>query len=64
MQQVTVNVDYGFTNDYYIVFELYSQNPMREEDGSWVKDESLSYVYAASLIKRGSIQVRSRYLPI
>ena len=34
-QEVKVNVDYGFTNDYYIVFELYSQNPMKEEDGSW-----------------------------
>lgn len=63
MQQVKVNVDYGFTNDYYIVFELYSQNPMREENGSWVKDESLSYVYTASTNKKGqyssTIQISS-----
>lgn len=52
-QEVKVNVDYGFTNDYYIVFELYSQNPMKEEDGSWVKDETLSYIYSASTDKKG-----------
>ena len=30
-QEVKVNVDYGFTNDYYIVFELYSQNPSKDQ---------------------------------
>lgn len=53
MQQVKVNVDYGFTNDYYIIFDLYSQNPMKEEDDSWVKDESLSPVYSAPTDKKG-----------
>ena len=52
-QEVKVNVDYGFTNDYYIVFELYSQNPMKEEDGSWVKDETVSYICSASTNKKG-----------
>lgn len=62
-QEVKVNVDYGFTNDYYIIFELYTQNPMKEVDGSWVKDESLSYVHAASTDKNGqysgTIQISS-----
>ena len=53
MQQVKVNVDYGFTNDYYIIFDLYSQNPMKEENDSWIKDESLSPVYSASTDKKG-----------
>ena len=53
MQQVKVNVDYGFTNDYYIIFDLYSQNPMKKEDDSWVKDESLSPVYSAPTDKKG-----------
>ena len=29
MQQVKVNVDYGFTSDYYITFDLYSQDTMK-----------------------------------
>ena len=33
MQQVKVNVDYGFAGDYYITFDLYSQDPMKEEIG-------------------------------
>lgn len=53
MQQVKVNVDYGFANDYYVIFDLYSQNPMKEENDSWVKDESLSPVYSASTDKKG-----------
>ncbi|WP_294612298.1 LruC domain-containing protein [uncultured Bacteroides sp.] len=53
MQQVKVSVDYGFTNDYYIIFDLYSQNPMKEENDSWIKDESLSPVYSASTDKKG-----------
>ena len=53
MQQVKVNVDYGFTNDYFIVFDLYSQNPMKEENDSWVKDELLSPIYSASTDKKG-----------
>lgn len=53
MQQVKMNLDYGFANDYYITFDLYSQDPMKEENDSWVKDESLSPVYSASTDKRG-----------
>lgn len=53
MQQVKVNVDYGFAGDYYITFDLYSQDPMKEENDSWVKDESLSPVYSASTDKKG-----------
>lgn len=53
MQQVKVNVDYGFTSDYYITFDLYSQAPMKEENDSWVKDESLSPVYSAPTDKKG-----------
>ena len=44
---------YGFTNDYYIIFELYNQNPMKEENNSWIKDEKLSPIYAASTDKKG-----------
>ena len=53
MQQVKVNVDYGFTSDYYITFDLYSQDPMKEENDSWIKDESLSPVYSAPTDKKG-----------
>lgn len=52
-QQVKVNVDYGFTNNYFIVFDLYSQNPLIEENDSWVKDESLSPLYSAPTDKKG-----------
>lgn len=31
---------------------------MKEEDGSWVKDETLSYIYSASTDKKASIPVR------
>jgi LruC domain-containing protein len=53
MQQVKVNVDYGFAGDYYITFDLYSQDPMKEENDSWIKDESLSPVYSAPTDKKG-----------
>lgn len=53
MKQVNLSVDYGFTNDYYIIFELYGQNPLKEENGSQVKDETLSPLYAASTDKQG-----------
>lgn len=52
-KEVKLNVDYGFTNDYYIIFELYNQNPMKEENNSWIKDEKLSPIYAASTDKKG-----------
>ena len=44
-KEVKLNVDYGFPNDYYIIFELYNQNPMKEE--------KLSPIYAASTDKKG-----------
>ena len=52
-KEVKLNVDYGFTNDYYIIFELYNQNPMKEENNSWIKDEKLSPINAASTDKKG-----------
>lgn len=58
-KEVKLNVDYGFTNDYYIIFELYNQNPMKEENNSWIKDEKLSPIYAASTDKKGSTQGKS-----
>lgn len=51
--EVKLNIDYGFTNDYYIIFEIYDQNPMKEEGDSWVKDESLSSIYSASTDTKG-----------
>lgn len=48
VKQVKVNVDYGFTNDYYVIFGLYDQNPLKEVGDSWVKDETLAPVYSAS----------------
>lgn len=47
-KEVTLNLDYGFTNDYYILFEIYDQNPMKEEGDSWIKDATLSPIYSAS----------------
>lgn len=53
VKQVKVNVDYGFTNDYYVIFGLYDQNPLKEVGDSWVKDETLAPVYSASTDKKG-----------
>lgn len=53
MKDVSLSVDYGFTNDYYIIFELYDQNPMKEVDDSWVKDEEIDPIYTASTDKQG-----------
>lgn len=52
-KKVKLNVDYGFTNGYYIIFELYEQNPIKEENDSWVKDEALAPIYAASTDEKG-----------
>lgn len=52
MKQVNVRVDYGFT-DYYIIFQLYDQNPLKEVDDSWIKDENLTPLYSASTDKSG-----------
>lgn len=52
-REVSLKVDYGFTNDYYIIFEVYDQNPMKEVNDSWVKDETLPPVYAASTDTKG-----------
>ncbi|WP_317194547.1 LruC domain-containing protein [Bacteroides cellulosilyticus] len=53
MQKVNINVDYGFENDYYIVFELYDQNPLIKVDDLWVKDEVLVPLYSASTNDKG-----------
>lgn len=52
-KQVELDIDYGFTNDYYVFFEIYDENPMKEEQDAWVKDETLSPVFAASTDKKG-----------
>lgn len=52
-KDVTLNVDYGFKNDYYIVFQLYAQNPMKETADSWEKDESIQPIYTSSTDKQG-----------
>lgn len=52
-KDVKMSVDYGFTNDYYIIFELYDQDPMKEVDGSWIKDEELDPIFAAATDKQG-----------
>ncbi|MFR5759286.1 MAG: hypothetical protein ACLUE2_16560 [Bacteroides cellulosilyticus] len=62
VKQVKVNVDYGFTNDYYVIFGLYDQNPLKEVGDSWVKDETLAPVYSASTDKKVNIRVLYRFL--
>ncbi|WP_418698373.1 LruC domain-containing protein [Bacteroides sp.] len=52
-KEVKVNIDYGFTNDYYVLFQLYDQDPMKVVDDSWVKDETLTPIYAASTDTKG-----------
>lgn len=52
-KEIKVNIDYGFTNDYYVLFQLYDQDPMKLVDNSWVKDETLNPVYAASTDTKG-----------
>ncbi len=52
-KQVKLSVNYGFTNDYYIIFELYDQNPMIEQEDSWIKNEELKPVYTAPTDKKG-----------
>ncbi len=34
-------------------FRVYNQNPMKEENNSWIKDEKLSPIYAASTTTKG-----------
>jgi LruC domain-containing protein len=52
-KEIKVDIDYGFTNDYYVLFQLYDQDPMKLVDDSWVKDETLNPVYAASTDTKG-----------
>lgn len=52
-KEIKVNIDYGFTNDYYVLFQLYDQDPMKLVDNSWVKDETLNPIYAASTDTKG-----------
>lgn len=50
---VQLSIDYDFANDYYVLFQLYDRNPMKEVNGSWIKDEALLPVYAAATDKQG-----------
>lgn len=52
-KQVKLNVDYNFTNDYYIIFQLYDQNPVIEQEDTWIKNEELSPIYSASTDPKG-----------
>lgn len=52
-KEVKLNVDYGFTNDYYVLFHLYEENPMVLEGDSWIKDETLMPVYTAATDTKG-----------
>lgn len=52
-KEVNLSVDYGFTNDYYVLFHLYEQNPLILEGNSWIKDETLMPVYTASTDTKG-----------
>lgn len=53
MQEIKLDIDYGLANDYYVIFELYARNPMKEGEDIWEKDSELSPVYAASTQKGG-----------
>lgn len=52
-KQVNLSIDYGFTNDYYVLFELYDENPMIEKEDLWAKNEALTPIYSASTDKKG-----------
>lgn len=52
-KQIKLNVDYNFTNDYYILFQLYDQNPVIEQEDTWIKNEELSPIYSASTDPKG-----------
>lgn len=57
-ENVTLNIDFCFKNfkneeDYFILFELYDQNPIQTNaDGSWLKKE-INPIYRASTEERG-----------
>ncbi|MEL5893381.1 LruC domain-containing protein [Bacteroides sp. GD17] len=52
-KEVKLSIDYGFTNDYYILFQLYDQNPMIVEEDSWIKNEALTPIYSAATDTKG-----------
>lgn len=45
-KEVKLNIDYGFANNYYIIFDLYDQNPLIEQGSSLVKDEAITPLFS------------------
>lgn len=50
-QALQINIDYGF-KEYIVLFEIYEENPLTEEDGSIVKKDT-EPLYRASTDKSG-----------
>lgn len=53
-QSLAVNIDYGFKEDYAVLFEIFDQNPFEanDEDGSW-KKKDIEPIYRAATNKQG-----------
>lgn len=54
-QNLAIDIDYGFKEDYVILFEIYDQDPIEvnDKDGSW-KKKDIEPFYRAATSKKGT----------
>ena len=54
-QNLAIDIDYGFKEDYVVLFEIYDQDPIEvnDKDGSW-KKKDIEPFYRAATSKRES----------
>lgn len=54
-QEITINIDYCFpNNDYVVLFELYDQNPIEEKANGTTEKKDIAPIYSASTDKKGT----------
>ena len=54
-QNLAIDIDYGFKEDYVVLFEIYDQDPIEvnDKDGSW-KKKDIEPFYRAATSKKGT----------
>lgn len=54
-QSLAIDIDYGFKEDYVVLFEIYDQDPIEvnDEDGSW-KKKNIEPFYRAATSEKGT----------
>ena len=54
-QNLAIDIDYGFKEDYVVLFEIYDQDPIEvnDKDGSW-KKKNIEPFYRAATSKKGT----------